>query len=242
MIDAFRGAFSVLGLRNAAVACVLAACAVAPTSADVVILSSSAPALERGAVIADGAALTLGDNEIVRIMAANGSTRELAGPFTGRVGDLPGAQSAPVEAFQRAVRVLSGALRYDRAALASRGADILLNGAAYERDGAFCFARAGSISIARRDASAAARLEIRTLGFDPVVVELAPGEPVARFRPDEVFPRDGARYSIIFEPGGSLQVVARATPAEALAGDFAARTLLAEGCEQQFLQFLERPL
>ena len=230
----------IAALSLLAVAAVFSAGATA--SAKYIVLGSTANEYTRGDVLELNLQLTLGENEIVRLMAPNGSTRELRGPNSWSIGDLPAANSAPVEAFKRAVAILTGALRYDRASLAARGVDAYLNGYGVEKGGKFCYVSGGRIEIRRRDASQAAVLTVTTRGFEPLTIEFKKGQRSQKVAARRVFVRDGAKYSFAFKPGPSFSVTARAVRAGALTDSRAASTFIEKGCDEQFKQFLDRPL
>ncbi len=230
-----RSLAAVLTRRLAALFVCLAALA-APAAAEIIILRSNLAGVARGDILPDGRLVTLDAAHELRIMAPNGSTRILGGPNAFRVGELPGADSAPVDAFNRAVAFLSGAGREEGGALAARAPsfDMALNGVTFAREDGFCYASDGMVTIFRPDASERSVLRATTRGFRPVEIVFEAGERTRTVRAAELFLRGGGEYTLSFEDGPSAMLRARAVPAEALAGEFAATVLLGEGCEQQF--------
>lgn len=277
--------------RRLVAALALTAVACAPALAEIIVLRSDVAGLMRGDILDDGEVVRLRAAQELRVMSPNGSTRVLTGPESFRVGDLPGARSVPVEAFDRAVaylggrRVSIGAVASDErsgeivggvargagvapdadavaaviadfdeaaadeapaaAARAERGeapAVVALDGVALLRDDGYCFAPESEIRIARLDASRRAVFRSETPGFEPF--ELVFEENVLELSAPAtaLFAREGARHAIGFEDGVPVVVTARRVSAEALAREDAAVTLLEAGCEQQFEQFLDRPL
>lgn len=219
-----------------------AALAAASAAANVIVLRSDVDEIARGDVLERGAEFALAAEEEVRVMTPDGATRVLLGPGVYLVGALPGADSAPVEAYGRALAYLSTRPESEASALASRaptGAAVVINGVPFVRPDGFCYAPGVPVFIARVENNKPERLRVTVRGFDPVEIDLSAEESYHALAPKDLFLRDGAVHTITFENGPSATLTPREVAADRLYGVGAANTLLANGCEQQFEAFLD---
>ncbi|MCB1520875.1 MAG: hypothetical protein KDJ37_09910 [Hyphomicrobiaceae bacterium] len=101
-------------LFRATALCVVAS-AMLPVAAmaDIIIVGSSVPKLKVGDVVADNAVLDIPAAARVRVILPSGRTREIAGPFKGKVRDITNGEAGDASFWNDIKRVVTSQKRAD---------------------------------------------------------------------------------------------------------------------------------
>jgi hypothetical protein len=207
-----------------------------PASADMVVIRASGPGLKTGAVVASGAGVTLPAGSSATLLAQDGRSVKISGPYQGVPDQGSGGDAKVVTALSRLLTTGGG----DSHSLGvTRGTDVFESHAVNPGGGVYC-ARANRAAVFQRGMSITATRLVITSANGAVTEVKWPESATEVPWPQEQPLRDGATYLIEQEgkpkPG---KLMVRRVPGD-VEGEAAVAAWMAEnGCSRQAMAVLK---
>lgn len=212
-------------------------------AAEIVILESTAPGVEAGAIVQDSDPVDVPDGTMLLIVEEDGTTREIAGPFNGPIGSAGGegngggliANLGKLVKDRETKRQVLGAIR---AAPGQVPPDLYLIDAA--RSGTVCIP-AGDAPVLWRPLTMAAETEVNLDGDEQGHGRFVwTGASQTADWPVEVTLSDGAAYALrLGLAPRPTELVVRLIPAEVTKPPARAAWMYEAGCRRQAVLLVE---
>ena len=219
--------------------------------AEIIILSSNAPSLKSGQVLADNAALNIPAGKSAQLILPSGKTKTLKGPFNGTVASLSKGKTSDTSLFKKLMSVVKKNGRDDSGYAAVRrvgrpaiGGLKKFSWTAIPADitGTFCVAEGEQLELLRPRNISVKTLTMRNPDTKKKATVTWNTGQKSTLWPDHLLPKSDSRFAFKLAEANERSIQFKLVAREAQSNEDVLRTLHKRGCQKQLEAWLKERL